>query len=383
MKDKDTRHAAILNAIIGNTTTKIVFAMREPDDALYLARVLFVGHIDYAEYKPHTERPVVVGHHTEIVKNHSLANHRAEHQATSETESVAVGTARTHMMSVTEAEGESDTDATSQATARGTMNSEACGSAASSFDGASSSQGFDPTSMNFMFAPPTITSVGVGTSSGIGSTDIASNSSGSSATEIAGSSHAHSTSRMTSTSEAVGTTESEVRGYAVSRMRGTSKGVSQSAGEAETFVATLDWLPSELFSAAEQHDRLTGEIMNLAHRECFVKVANQRPVRTRTADLEPAFRSAYARRAFMPVLERLLIARSPYLRPVDEVDALLAARQLAPKPELAPKPDFSPEPLPIIDDPEAFAARFWQQRTRPVHRKPTLRLVDDDGDNKR
>jgi len=360
MKDNNDIQASILNAIIANTTTKVVFAMRAPADAEALARALFVGFIDYVEYKEGTERPLVVGHHKEIVRNRSTAHHAAEHEATSETESIARGIAHSHMRSVTEAEGESITDATSEASALGSMSSEAFGSATSSFDGISNSASMDPTTGG-VFMPPTVTSLGTGASSGAGMTDMASHSLGSSATEISGSSHARSTSHMTAVTEAFGTTESEVRGFATSRMKGISKGVSESAGEAETFVPTIAWLSSE--------------IMNLGHREVFVKVDNQRPVRTRTSDLAPAFRSDYCRRMFMPVFERSLVARSPYLLAVSEVDAQIAARQPQLTPPL-PEPDFTaPEPLPIVNDPQKFAQQFVAKHTpltdEPPKPKPT------------
>jgi hypothetical protein len=361
---KDQKDLQTLSANIANAATKIVFAMREPADAEYLARVLFLGFIDYAEYKQGTERPLVVGHHKEIVRNRSTAQHAAKHEAVGETASVAVGTAQTHMLSRTEAEGESVTDASSQATALGSTTSEGSGTAASSFDGTSNSASMDPNSVG-MFLPPTITSLGSAASAGTGMTDIASRSLGSSTTDISGSSHAVSTTRMSAVTEGFAATHSEVHGYAKSRMRGTSKGLSDSAGVAETFVATLEWLPSELYSAHEQLERLTGELMNLAPRECFIKVGSARPVRTRTADLEPGFRSDYCRRALMPAFEQAL-ARSPYLRPAAEIDAELAARTTLPPPQ--PEPNLSrPEPVQLPDDAHGFAQDFFKRNPHAKH----------------
>lgn len=55
------------------------------------------------------------------------------------------------------------------------------------------------------------------------------------------------------------------------------------------------------------------------------------PFRTRTADLEPPFRSLNFRRLMLPRYRALSAARSPYIRSVDDVDAEIAAR-FAPSP---------------------------------------------------
>ena len=220
---------AMLSSALTNTNFKLCMGGLLPDDADLMVRCLVTGRVDLEAYKQNSLRPVAVGSHIEIVKNRSTAHHAANHEATSETESVARGIAHTRMSSVSEAEGESVTDATSDATAFGSMSSEAAGSASSDFDSGSLSQGFDPNSMNFAFAPPTITSAGISTMSGSGLTDTASHSSGSSATEISGSSHARSTSHVTSVTDGVATSESEVRGRVRSLMRGSSRGTSESA----------------------------------------------------------------------------------------------------------------------------------------------------------
>ena len=283
------------------------------------------------------------------------------------------------MLSVTEAEGESTTDATSNATSIGTMSSEGFGSATSSFDGTSTSASMDPMTGG-LFMPPVITNLGAGVTTGTGMTDIASRSSGHSASDSSGSSHAVSTSRMTAVTEGFGTTQSEVRGYATSLMHGSSRGTSESAGDGETFVATLDWLPSQLFSLPEQLHRLAGEIQNLALRQCFVKIDNARPIRTRTVDCPPAFKSAYFRRVMLPLFHQKAVAQSPYLFPTKEVDAAIAARLanlLAPPPHEAEHDFAAPEPIPPHDDlitnPAAYAAQFWDgQRTEkePPGRRP-------------
>ncbi|MFN0217370.1 MAG: TraM recognition domain-containing protein [Hyphomicrobium sp.] len=389
-KSADDDAVGVLSAIISGTRTKVIFRLAEPDDAEFMTRVLFSGHIALNEWKEGTERPVVVGHHKELVRNRSMAEHNAEHEARGETESIAYGTARTHMLSITEAEGESVTDATSNATAIGTMSSEGFGSATSSFDGQSTSASMDPMTGG-LFMPPTITNLGASATTGAGMTDIASRSSGRSASDSSGSSHATSTSRTSAVSEGFATTESEVRGYATSCMHGSSRGTSESAGEGETFVATLQWMNSQLYSLPEQLHRLAGEIQNLALRECFVKIDNARPVRTRTVDCPPAFKSAYFRRVMLPLFHQKALAQSPYLFPANEVDAAIAARLtnlLAPTPQESEHDFTEPEPFSVVDAPEKYANDFWKRRSPPTNptrppkpllgRRPDLRVLDGD-----
>jgi hypothetical protein len=180
----------------------------------------------------------------------------------------------------------------------------------------------------------------------------------------------------------------ESEGDAHTIARGESRGISRGRSATETYITKYEWLPSQLYSAAEQLERLTGEIINLGFRECFVKVGNSRPIRTRTADLVTPFRSDYAKRLIMPAFLTAL-ARSPYLLPAAEVDALIAGRTPVPAAEPNADPDFAaPEPMPIVDEPQKFAADFWAKRRPPgpddeppkPPRKPRGRFTVIDGD---
>jgi hypothetical protein len=78
--------AMIRNAVIANTRIKIVMRMADPDDAAYLQRVLFLGFVDYAEYKAGTERPVAVGSDKVIVRGVSEGEKYAEHDMVAHTD---------------------------------------------------------------------------------------------------------------------------------------------------------------------------------------------------------------------------------------------------------------------------------------------------------
>lgn len=378
-KAPDDDAVAIMSAVIGGTRTKVIFRLNEPDDAEYMMRVMFTGFIPLNEWKDGTERPVAVGQHIEIVRNRSSARHNAEHEATTETESVAYSTARTRTISVTEADSESETDPTSDATAFGENSAESTGTASSTFAATGDSISMDPMTGG-VFLPPTSTNLTSSASSGSCTTGTASRGSGTTATDISGSSHGRTTGRTTAITEAYGETESETHGYSRGRMSGTSRGTSDSTGDSETYVTTFEWMNSQLYSLTEQHHRLTGEIQNLALRECFLKIDNAKPVRTRTVDCPPAFKSAYFRRVMLPLFYLKAVAQSPYLFPTKEVDAAIAARLanlLAPTPHEAEHDFAASEPIPPHDDlianPAAYAARFWDgQRTEkePPGRRP-------------
>ena len=377
----DSDSVATLSAVMSGTRTKLIFRLPEPDDADYASRLLYGGHIPLAEWKPGTERPVVTSYHREIMRSRSTGRSEASHTADSESESYARGVARSRMRSVTEAEGESTSDGYSEATAIGSMSGEAGGSSSSLFQSAGASQTLTPPPQDpplFMPLPePVVLSVGESTGTGSGFASSSSWSSGQSSSLVSGSSHAYATSRSRAVSEAEGETESEMRGVARGRMRGTSHGSTAGLGESEALVPTIEWLPSQTFSLPEQLSRLSGAIQNLALREVIVKVDNAAPVRTRTVTSTPAFSQAAFRRLVMPMYHRTALAKSGCLFPVKDVDALIA-KHISELSSPGPDPDFASEPMPIIDDPETFAERFWAKR-----KKPQLRIVKDDGDNER
>jgi hypothetical protein len=161
--------------------------------------------------------------------------------------------------------------------------------------------------------------------------------------------------------------------------------------------------PTQTYTLEEQLHRLSGEIMTLAPRECLVKLPAQPPLRMRTPDLAPAWRSMEFRAQMLPLYLGNAEKRSAYLVPAAQVDAEIAARveRISPPPA-ADDHDFSaPEPTPLVNDPDRFAREFWQRAAakdgqsskQPPGRPPTgdlngkrdrFRVVDggkQDGDN--
>ena len=101
-----------------------------------------------------------------------------------------------------------------------------------------------------------------------------------------------------------------------------------------------------MFTLEEQLHKLAAEIMGLPRRECILRIESDAPIRTRTKDLTPAFRSDEFRALCVPRYLQKILTESRYAQPVAAIDADIASRidtLTAP----AEEPDFStPEPMP-------------------------------------
>ncbi len=371
------RGDCIADALLVNCAVKVIFGGLEAESARYMAENLFTGFLDLAEWKPLSDQPVVVGHRHEMMRSRSVGRSSVAHDAQSESEAVSRGYARTRMTAISEGQSEGTSEGHSEGTAFGTSNGESGGMSSSLFESAGASQTLTPPPLEeplFMPVPkPVVLSVGESVGTGSGTTDSAAWSTGQSSVHSSGSSLVRSSSRSRAISEADGETQSETRGASRGRMHGTSRIVSQTTGASEGLVPIIEWMPSQAYSLEEQLHRMAATLMGLPRRECIVKIEGEAPLRVRTADLSPAFNSSFFRRVMLPRFLAGIPTRSIYTLSASAADAAIATRRR----ELhnSPEPDFSPEAIPIVDDPDAFAARFWAKRG-----KRTLRIVKKDGD---
>lgn len=367
MSQETDDRRTILNAIITNTAIKIVFGGLDPDDAEYMMRVLFTGFLNLEEWKSET-RPTAVGNLKEIVRSHSVAEHAAMHEMRSRTTAHSYGEARGSITSSGSANGSFSADGSNAGLV---MQSPA--------------QLLGPSAPGAQALPVPLTQ-SEGTSSSDGSSEMTSES------------HAESLSTIDMYSEA----ESEAYGR--------SRGTSVSHSETEQFVTQWADLSVGMFSLQEQQWKAIGDLINLPKRSCLLKVRNAPPVRTRTLDVEPAFRTSFARQIFLPMFEKRMRANSPYLHDARDVDRQIAARlDQASKPQPTKpqeQPVFEPAPMPHIKDADDFAGAFWAKRKpseiapqkprkKPVHpkagadpakRRAKFKLIpggkDTDGDKK-
>ena len=339
----------VTDALMVNAGVKVVFGIPEPLTARYLAEQLFTGHIDLAEWKPGTERPLAVGNEKVILRNRSRAAHHAEHESASHA------------------------DIRTQARASAFTTSSMVASAAASASGSNAS--FASTPETFPFDTPTPLS----------------QSTGFDRSQTSGRTRARGAGRSF--------VQQSARGRADAIAHGSSHATSASHGEADAYITRYEMRPTQTFTLEEQLHRLTGEIMNLAPRECFVKLPAQPPVRTRTPDLAPAWRSMEFRAQMLPLYLGNAEKRSAYLVPAAQVDAEIAARaaRLSAPPSDHENDFAAPEPTPIADDPDRYAREFWQRisskakdhNTQPAGRPldvkhDQFRVVDGgkrDGDN--
>lgn len=356
----------IADALFANSPVKVALGGLEPESANYVARTFFTGFLDLQEWKENTKRPLVVGQEKAIVRSESRTEHEAEHNSYTY--------ARSH----------------SQGDAAGTMTGIASAHGTSDFAGESAGMVMaPPASMLGPNAPnASFISYPLSTSSG------ASSGSGRSDMSSATTAESHTSFDMSGESEAWG--------------HGKSRGTSVSEGLSEVFISTFAWLPTQLYSLEEQWHRVEAELMNLPRRECYVRIEAERPFKTRTADLTPAFKSLALKAEMVPRFLATTSARSPYLAPTDDVDRDIAARLVAilnPAPPPIPaEPVTAAQPIanePTLD-PIGFATNvFWRKRApsaekpkskkgppsaRPPRKpRPTLTLIDGgkDGDNEK
>lgn len=315
----------IADALLGNVSLKIVFGGLEAESAEYMARQLFTGHIDLAEWKPGSVRPTVVGQDKVTVRNRSHADHEAEHESRAAT--------RSH----TRAHARAETTSTAFGTATAT------GAAASSAE---------------IMTPDT----GI-----LSLPSVLQQSASETASTV--------TTESMVTASAVSDAVIEGEGYAETTGSGKSRGRSDTIGESECFVSRFEWLPSAQFTLEEQLHRLTGELMNLDRRWCFVKVEGARPYKTRTQDLDPPFRSIEFQTVMVPAYLRASTLRSPYLHPAAAVDEEIAARliDLEAVPRPAPEPDIAArDPFPSAAELRAVLAEASKPTAEPPPVSPQL-----------
>jgi hypothetical protein len=315
----------IADSLLTNCATKIVFGGLEPESARYMAEALFTGHLDLQEWKEKSARPTAVGLEKSTVRNWSRSEHEAEH----------------HSYAVTQSRSRGEAVGTMTATTIGVGDFSATGDSAGLVM-SPPMQLLGPNAPNASMMPYPV-SQSSGTSTSRGTSNQSARSSGASRVSV----------EMFGEAETVG--------------RSIGRGRSRTEGESDVFVTKYECLPTSMYSLDEQLHRATGELMNLPRRECYVTHEGGRPFRTRTADLTPAFRSAYFKRMMVPIFRRAIDARSQYLVPTAEADAAIAGRMahLLSAPPAKAEEFSAPEPMPVVDAPDSFAADFWRGRKVP------------------
>lgn len=447
------RNPEIADAVFSNTPNKVAMGISEPEAAAYVAETFAMGHVDLAEWKPGTERPVAVGSRKVMVKStaRGISTAESESRAVADSESVgrALSYSRGRAVSESIAHGESRSRGTSSSrtsgTSRGTSigrsdgisHGSSRGATASHAHGTSAATGVSDSASLTLAAPdidvtdaaapslagarltewypaaPQISSMSIGTSLSSSLGTSSSHAFAESAADMMSESSSHTSGESQSTSESFATAESEsigesittgsarsaseawgesesrAYGRAVSRAAGTSRASSRSEGESESFVTEYEWMPSQTYTLQEQLARMQGALQSLQPRECFVKVHGDPPLRLRTPDAPPAFKSAAYRNVMVPLHLDFCARRNPYLVHAAEIDAEIAARRARLlMPDAGPDIDLNaPEGFDVVEDPEAFARGFWQRRESPAKKppaptgRPPLRLVEpDDGD---
>jgi hypothetical protein len=332
----------VLSAVLTNCQRKILFGGLPPADAELLARMLFTGHIELdTVWKEASRRPIVTGQRKVSLTSRADAEHHSYQQAKSSSDSYS--TSSMHALADT------------SSSAWGLNNATGTGLTSAALpDGG-------------IMTPPTALSQSLTTNN----------------------------TRNRSVSGSTGrnrvAAHQAARAHAEARTHAEAHGRSRVTGTSEAFISEFSLLETESFSLEEKVHALVGAVIHLQPREVLIKVDGNAPYRTRTPDVVEPFKTAQHRATVLALFQQKLL-RSPYLRPLELVDAEVAAAVAAiiNEPEQS-EPDFAapipnepdamhPEnlPEPQRGDADGYADRWWQRHPDAgdvLQPTPPLRVI--------
>jgi hypothetical protein len=267
----------IFSAVMTNARTKLVFGGLTPDDAALLEPFLYMGTYDLERVKERLKTPVTVRHDIVWLDNESRSRGLSEsHSETSST-------------SHSESDGVSDTfsDTLSQSSASSDATS----------DGINASETYDPEDDD---QEAYVASRGTSQSR--------SRSSSRSTSKGTSTATSRSSSRSTSTSHAT--------------THGSSVSESASRGRGQTLRAVLEERSTQTWSLQEQRYLNAAAIRTMPNRQAILKLPDRPAQRLTTTTVKAPFVTPEKIKGF----NRQALTRSPYTRPLPEIDAELTQR---------------------------------------------------------
>lgn len=270
---------SMLSAVMTNARTKIVFGGLTPEEAELLEPYLFMGTYDMERIKTSITTPVTVRHDVVWLDQQSASRGSTR------------GTSHTTSITETESDSESQSNSTSSSTSDST-------SLATS-DGDSLTESYDPDDEEQLAL---------------------------SATRGKSSSRSRGNSKSRSTSSAFATSRSSSRSTATSHAVSHSESTSESAtrGQSQTFKSVLEERATQTYSLDEQRYERASELRNMPNRHAILKVPSEPARAFKTATVVTPIASPTAIRDF----NRTSLEKSPYTRPLVEIDAEFSARQM-------------------------------------------------------
>ena len=366
----------IFRSIMANARTKIVFGGLDDDDATFMARNLFRGHLPLETPKHTFDKPAVVGQDYDWLRSESTARGtaRAEGTAWSEGESIAHSRSATTSWATTISNG----DTTSQATTRSEAatqsssdsaqwshaDSRSAGASASDTRSSSSGQSF---SVNQEYWPYATTgsrlagpadgatvSDGFTYTQGAASTTGRSDSWGSadsyggaSATGDAktrgtadtnGRAHTHGVAHTEGFAITEGVTHSTSSSYGGSVTDTASR--SATTGRGQSLRSVFATLPTQAYSLQELQYLGSALLGDLAVGEAIAKIGQRPPVRLSTIRIKPGWASEVQ----VEGLKKRLALASPFITPLPEARERYIAHR---KQVMAQLLGVAHEPLPL------------------------------------
>lgn len=358
----------IFRSVMTNTLVKVVFGGLDPEDAEYMAKIVFRGTLNLQRPKERLYRPTAVGNELVRLKNESFGTSTSQTRGTnwsrgtsagessSETESRSrtKSKARSHTesRSVSETDSWSSTHTDSWSQSHGETASTAHIDTASSSSASSESVAYEPTflpitgdalvmsegnSMGQSHASGTVTSAGTSDTYTSGGSD--SETVGGSITHSRG----HADTEMTGIAVTRGTAKTEGHSTTVSSGSGGSTastvGRSISHGSSEAFATRYELAPGPLWDLNEQLHTKSVSIAHVPVGQAWVRIGSKLPRRL----VLPYLGEQYVLPTRVERVRRTLLATTPFVAPAEQVDREYIEHRAELTEAAAPQPVEEPE----------------------------------------
>lgn len=342
----------IFRSVMTNTLVKVVFGGLDPEDAEYMAKLVFRGTLNLQRPKERLYRPTAVGNELVRLNNESMSMSMSQTRGATWSRGTSVGESssetesqsRTNSKAWSHTESSSASEADSWSQSHGETASTARIDTASSSSSRSRGATYEP---NFLGVPGDETVFSEGSSSGAGRASGTVMSRGTTDTYTTGG----------STTQSHGVADTETTGIAVTE--GTAKtmgrsrsesselggstastvGHSTSHGTSEAYVTRYELMPGPLWDLNEQLHVKGVALAHVPVGQAWVRIGGKRPRRL----VLPYLGEQYVLPARVERVRRALLAATPFVAPAEQVDREYSEHRAKLTEAAAPTPVEEPE----------------------------------------
>lgn len=342
----------IFRSVMTNTLVKVVFGGLDPEDAEYMAKLVFRGTLNLQRPKERLYRPTAVGNELVRLKNESTGTSTSHTSGTSWSRGTSVGesSSETESRSRTDSKAWSHTEGASVSLTDSWSESHGQTASTANIDTSSSSSSssrgitYEP---SFLGIPSDDMVFSEGSGSGSGRSSGTVTSSGTTETSTTGGSATQSRSvadtETTGTAVTRGTAKTKGRSTSVSSGSGGSSasttGRSTSQGTSEAYVTRYAFMPGPLWDLNEQLHTKSVSIAHVPVGQAWVRIGAKLPRRL----VLPYLGEEYVLPARVERVRRTLLATTPFVAPAEQVDREYLEHRAklieAATPQPAPEPE--------------------------------------------